>query len=135
MANKKSRTQSEMLQFFQGGKGLREDLVRRCIRDLQEKRKAHVQERGAIALEAANYLSEVQRSVKSAAGDPQTAKAVDGILGIHKKLAKHKLAPPNVLGGPGGVVAGSMSVTVTPPFDFEDISGCLIPQFYGCLTS
>lgn len=47
MASNKSRAQSEMLQFFRGGKAMREDFVRRCLRDFQEKKKARFQERSA----------------------------------------------------------------------------------------
>ena len=121
MASNKSRTQSELRQFFRGGKGMPEDLVRRCLRDLQEKRKARSNERSAIALQAAKHLGEIQKSARSAAGDPRTANARSGPLAIHKKLAKHKLAPPNPAPGPGGIVAGTFSVTTTPPFDFPEM--------------
>ena len=120
MASNKSRAQSETLQFFRGGKALREDLVRRCLRDFQETKKARFQERSAIALQAANDLSEAKKSAQSASSDPQTAKALQGLLGIHKKLAKHKLALPKVVPGPGGIVAGTISVTRTPPYDFQE---------------
>ncbi len=121
MPSKKSRTGSEALQYFRGGKGLREELVRRYISDFQSKKQAQVQQRSTTEQQMAKYLSEVKGFAKSAAGDPQTAKALDGLLGIHKKLAKQKLAAPKVVSGLGGILPGRISVKVTPPFDYDEV--------------
>jgi hypothetical protein len=121
MPSKKSRTESEVLQYFRGGKGLREDLVRRYISEFQKKKNAQVQKRGTTEQQMAKYLTQVKGLAQAAAGDPQTAKALDGLLGIHKKLAKQKIAAPSVVRGPGGILPGRISVKVTPPFDYDEV--------------
>jgi hypothetical protein len=42
---------------------------------------------------------------------------MEGLLGIHKKLAKRKLAAPKLAGEVGGILGG-FSVKVVPPFDY-----------------
>lgn len=120
MASKKSRAQSEMPQFLRVDEAMRKNLVRH-FQDFQEKERKQTQERNATLLQMAKHLSEVQGQARPASGDRRTAKALDHLLGIHKKLAKQKLAPPAVVPGPGGGVVGRITVTATPPYDFDQV--------------
>jgi hypothetical protein len=112
MSTKTKPAQSEMLQFFHVNEGVRKNLARRFL-EFQEKKRRQTQERNATLRQMSKYLSEVQGEARPASRDPKTAKALKGLLGVHEKLAKHKLAPPKAMLGIGGL---SYSVTVTPPY-------------------
>lgn len=115
MASNKSRVQSDISQFFRVDEAVQNDLARSVL-DFREKKKRQIQERNAILQQMSRYQSEVQGLAKPARG---ASKALDGLLGIHETLAKHKLAPPQVIPGPGGVSGLSYSVTVTPPYQYQ----------------
>jgi hypothetical protein len=55
-----------------------------------------------------------------AVNDPANKKALDRLLAWHKKVAAKKLAFPKVPVDVGGLIPGSISGTVVPPFDFAD---------------
>jgi hypothetical protein len=114
MASNKSRTQSEVPQFFVVDEAARANLARRFL-EFQQKKQKQIQERNATLQQMAKYLSEVQGEAKPASRDPKTAKALKGLLGIHEKLANQKLAPPRAALGTGGV---NYTVTVTPPYNY-----------------
>jgi hypothetical protein len=107
------------VEFFRGGKAIPENLVRRCIADVREKRTAQLERASATRRQMAKYLSQLQKSSGPDQSDPHTAKALDGLLGMHKKLAGQKLAVPKMPGGLGGILSGTISATVVPPFDYD----------------
>lgn len=111
--NKRTSLQGDTLQILRGGKAVPKDLVQRCIADLQQKRTKLLDKRNATERQMAKYLGQAQGSVK-----PDTG-AMDGLLGIHQKLAKQKLAAPRVHGGLGGILPGRITVNVAPPFDYD----------------
>jgi len=55
--------------------------------------------------------------------DPGQSYALQGLLAMHEKLAKQKLAAPKVPAGLGGLLPGQIVVTTVPPFDY----GVIIP--------
>ncbi len=63
------------------------------------------------------YLGEIQKAGNS---EPNT-KALESLPSMHKKVASRKIAPPVVSGGIGGILAGSISVKMVPPFDYDVI--------------
>ena len=73
-----------------------------------------------IRNQAAKLYSELKGASTVAVNDPANAKALDGLLSLHKKLAGKKLPFPKVRGGIGGFFPGTISGTVVPPFDFAD---------------
>lgn len=50
--------------------------------------------------------------------DAASETALDGLLALHKKLASTKVVAPRVAGELGGIFPGTVSVKVTPPFDY-----------------
>ena len=123
MPSKKKRTslQGNALQILRGGKAVPRDLVHRCIADLQQKRKAQLDQRNSTERKMAKYLGQAQGSGKSDTKDPRVTQSLDSLLGIHQKLAKQKLVAPQVPGGFGGILPGHITVTVVPPFDYDVI--------------
>ena len=59
-------------------------------------------------------------SAAVAVDEPANKKALDGLLGLHTKLAGRKLTFPKVPVEIGGFFPGSISGTIVPPFDFAD---------------
>lgn len=121
MPSKHKRTGSESgaLEFFRGGKAIPEALVRRHIADVREKRKALFERTTSTKRQMTKYLSQIQSLSGPDPSDPQTAKALDALLGLHKKLASQKLAFPKIPIGLGGILPGRISATVVPPFDYD----------------
>ncbi len=122
MSTKKNLAERETnpLRFFRGGKGIPESVVRRHIADLQKKKTAQIGKMNTIKQKMAECLSEIQKAAKSETqkGDAQ---ALDRLLSMHKKLASQKLTLPNFPRGVGGILAGSISVKVVPPYDYDVI--------------
>jgi hypothetical protein len=108
----------QRLKLFRDAKGIPDDLARKRIADIQERRKAQLEQLIATRQEMTKYWSEIKKSAPGAS-DPQTARALEGLLGMHKKLAAQKLAAPKLSGGIGGIRPGSISATVVPPFDYN----------------
>src|SRR4030095_9720292 len=115
MPNKKNRmsSQANALQILRGGKAVPKELVKRCVADLQQRRNKELDKRNSTERQMAKFLGQSQGQSKP------DAKASDGLLGIHRKLAKQKLVPPRVRGGLGGVLPGRITATIVPPFDYN----------------
>lgn len=122
MPSKNKRTESERtLQFLRGGKPAPEKLVRQGISEVQQKKQAQFEQNSRTEQQMAKYLKRIQGVAQPNVDDPHRSKALDGLLGIHKRLTKNKLAAPHVLGGLGGILQGRISVKVTPPYDYDVI--------------
>ncbi len=107
------------LEFLRGGKGIPENVVRQHLTNVREKRKAQLEQATGTKQQMAKHLSVIQKPSKIDLADPQTAKAVDGLLALHKKLAGQKIPPPKIPGDIGGIFPGTISAKVVPPFDFD----------------
>jgi len=70
--------------------------------------------------QGAKLFRQMKGASTVAVNDPANKKALDGLLRWHKKLAAKKLAFPKVSVEVGGLIPGSISGTVVPPFDFAD---------------
>jgi hypothetical protein len=116
---KPSSQQSNASQMLRGGKAVPKDLVSRCIADLQQKRSKEAGQRIATERRMSKFLGEAQGVTKPDPKDPRTSQSLDGLLGIHHKLAKQKVLAPKVPGGLGGIFPGQITVTVVPPFDYD----------------
>ncbi|HMH17467.1 MAG TPA: hypothetical protein VK572_04890 [Burkholderiales bacterium] len=118
MRNKSRRTDREgsTLEFLRGGKTVPEAFIRKRMAYVKRSLTARYEETNGIERQALKYFGQIQkpRPVK----DPKAARAMEGLLGIHKKLAKRKLAAPKLAGEVGGILGGSFSVKVVPPFDY-----------------
>jgi hypothetical protein len=123
MAVKKQRmtTETDPARILRGGKAVPNELVRRCIADLQLKRKAALEQRNATERKMAKLFGQARGSVEIDTRDPAKAASLQGLLAMHEKLAKQKLAAPKVPGGLGGLLPGQIIVTTVPPFDYSVI--------------
>ncbi|HYM36053.1 MAG TPA: hypothetical protein VET48_11690 [Steroidobacteraceae bacterium] len=117
---KRNPTQDGMLQILRGAKAVPNALVRRCLVDLQQKKKTVLERRRTTEQKMAKYFEHAGGVVKPG-NDPKQAQSLDALLDIHKKLAKQKILPPSAAGGLGGVLAGEITATVVPPFDFDQV--------------
>jgi hypothetical protein len=116
---KRSSQQSNTTEILRGGKAVPKDLVSRCIADLQQRRSKEAGQRIATERRMSKYLGGIQGATKPNPNDPRVAQSLDGLLGMHQKLAKQKLLAPKVPGGLGGIFPGRITVTVVPPFDYS----------------
>ncbi len=103
------------LEFLRGGKTVPEGLVRRRMADVKRRVKARFEEKNALQRQAAQYWSRIQKPIGE---DAEAARAVDGLRGIDERLAKRKLIVPAAPREVAGILAGSYSVRVTPPYDY-----------------
>lgn len=105
--------------LFHDAKGIPEEVARKCVSDIQERRKTQLDRLIATRQEMTKYWSHIRKSSTSGAPDQETETALEGLLGTHRRLAAQKLAAPKVTGGIGWPRPGSISATVLPPFDFD----------------
>ncbi len=107
----------QRLKLFRDAKGIPDDLARERISEIQERRKAQLEQLLATRQEMKKHWSQIEKSAPGAS-DPQTAKALEDLLRMHKKLAAQKLMAPKVSGVVGGIRPGRISATLVPPFDY-----------------
>jgi hypothetical protein len=128
MAKKQSRTAKKSgratagfdpLQLFGGGDAISEALVRKELGRLRQVEAKALEEAVKVRQSNARLLGEIQGLHLPHGHDPKNAKAIAALLASHEKLAAKKLVPPVVKGGIGGTLAGEISATLVPPFDFD----------------
>lgn len=107
----------QRLGLFHGAKGIPDEVARKCVADIQQRRKAQLDRLIATRQEMTKYRSHFRKS--SGVPDSETERSLEGLLETHRKLAAQKLAAPQVHGGIGWPRPGSISATVVPPFDFN----------------
>jgi hypothetical protein len=106
------------LELMRGGKSASDSLVRSRIAAVKRSLALRNREDQAIKKPAAQYWRQIQKPTSPLPNDPQTVKALDGLMGIHKKLAKKKLAAPKVPAELGGILPGHFGAKIAPPFDY-----------------
>jgi len=104
-------------EFLRHGDKVPQGLLRRRMTEARRALTARFAERRAIQRQAEKYWAEIQRPARAAAEDSRKVRAMDGLLGLHKKLAKRKLAAPR-RGSQLGGIFGGFSATFAPPFDY-----------------
>lgn len=110
---------SDALQFFRGGKGIAESVVRKELARVRELGKNELEDAGRTRQSMAKHLAELEGWTPPDYSDPKTAKSVAAVRALHEKLAKQKLAAPGFKGGLGGILAGEISARIVAPFDFD----------------
>ena len=110
------QSQRKVFELLRGGR-IPEAFLRRRIAQVKETMAARFQEKEAVDKQYARYWSQIYKTPKSDPS-PRVMHAIDGLLGMHKKLARKKLVAPSVLGDIGGVLPGRFGATITPPFDY-----------------
>jgi hypothetical protein len=73
-----------------------------------------------IRAQGTKLFRQLKGEATAKVNDPANKKALDRILGLHRKLAAKKLHFPKVPSGIGGFFPGRISGTLVPPFDFAD---------------
>ncbi len=106
------------LEFLRGGKTVPAGFLRRRMAAVKRSMAERFKVKNAIEQETAKYWSQIQEPARPIGTDPQVVRAMDGLLGIHKKLAKQKLAAPKVAAALGGFFPGRFAAKVTPPYDY-----------------
>jgi hypothetical protein len=108
-------------EFLRGGKAVPANVVRQHMTNVREKRKAQLERATGTQQQMAKHLNVIEKPPKPDISNPQTVKALDGLLALHKKLAGQMIPPPKIPGGLGGIFPGTISVKVVPPFDYDII--------------
>lgn len=116
--SKSAKGGAEILKFLGAGKPIPESFLRRRIADAKRTIAANFKEKNAIDKQYAKHWNQIYKPSKPDVKDPQVAQGLDGILSIHKKLAKQKLLAPTIPGELGGILSGNFGATITPPFDY-----------------
>lgn len=105
--------------LFGGGDAISEALVREEFGRLRQVQAKALEDTVKVRQRQARLLDEIQGSHLRHGDDPKKAKAIAGLLASHEKLAAQQLVPPVVKGGIGVTLAGEISATLVPPFDFD----------------
>ena len=115
--NKQARASGNPLEFLGVRRSVPQALLQQRIAAVKRGIMGGSQENYAIKSQYAKYWSQFQEK-SNAGNERQIAQATNGILEIHKKLAKRKLAAPTVASELSGIVTGRIGARVTPPFDY-----------------
>jgi hypothetical protein len=116
MANKRSKTSDDaaVLKFLRtGGSKMPADLKSQRVADVKRSLTERFEHGRGIERQGAKLWSQLQKT-----DGPHNQKALDGLLGIHKKLAGTKIVAPKLGAEAGGFLPGRITAKVTPPFDY-----------------
>jgi hypothetical protein len=108
------------LELLHGGETVPARLLRQRMVEIKQSLEAQFKEKGALQRDAAKYRSKLQPVPAFTGGDPQVARAVDGLRGISGRLARRKLIAPRVAREAPAILTGLLGVRVTPPYDYAD---------------
>jgi hypothetical protein len=109
---------SSILESSRRRKTVPEGLLRRRMAVVKRDLTARLQQESARERQAEKYWSQIQKPGRPVDDDPRVARSIDGLLAMHRTRAKRKLAAPRLPGGLGGILGGSFSAKVTPPYDY-----------------
>ncbi len=123
MPSKKKRVslKGNLLQTLRGGKAPPRSVVQHCLADMQRRNNAELDRGAANELQMAKHFDQVHQPAKIDTKDPGVSRSLDGLLGLHQKFAKQKLAAPKVIQDVGGLFPGRIAVNAIPPFDFDHV--------------
>jgi len=119
MARQKGKSrEAGVLKFLRtGGERMPADLKGRRLAAAQETLRQRVTREG-VGQRGAKLWGALQEPAAPVGDDPADARALDGLLALHKKLAGTKVAAPRVAAEVGGIFPFTVSVKETPPFDY-----------------
>ena len=100
-------------------KPLPKDALRTQFAQIRDQKNSQSAQKHSTLQKMASSLGRAQGLSKPDFTDPKSAKAAEQLLALHKKLASKKLQIPKVALPPGGILAGTISARVTPPYDFD----------------
>jgi len=123
MAKRSRAAKQEMkvMEFLRtGGKNIRAGFASKAAAATKLMLQKRLDAGNARRKQGAKLYGKLKGASTVAVKDPVNKKALDELLRWHKKLAGRKLVFPKVPGEAGGLIPGSISGTVVPPFDFAD---------------
>jgi hypothetical protein len=120
MARKSANSkQAGVLKFLRtAGTKMPADLKRQRIAAAKAIIKQRFDQSRGIGRQGARLWGQLQERSNPPGADPANKRALDALLAMHKKLAAKKVAAPHVRPDLGGIFPGTISVKVTPPFDY-----------------
>lgn len=104
-------------EVLRGGRGLPRGLVDARIAEVKRRLEASPTGAKGLGTQMSRAWSRAQ-GPQPLPSDPKAKKALDELLALHRKLGKRPLAAPKIPIFPGGLLAGQISVKVTPPYDY-----------------
>lgn len=128
MAKKKKRKKSSrdvaresVNRMLRGGAPLPAKLVERSVAEIAQHQSAQFEKHAATAQRMNRYLGAAQDLAPPDNSDPRVEKAQAALLKNHQRLARQRLAVPNIAGDFSGFLPGQIRATIVPPFDYDNI--------------
>jgi hypothetical protein len=123
MPSRKKRTppKVDVLQALRGGKAPSRNLVQQVLANVHEQRCKEFDRGSTSERQMAKYFDQVQQLPGVNTKDPGVARSLSGLLSLHQKFAKQKLAAPKAALDLGGFLPGHIAVNAIPPFDFDHV--------------
>jgi hypothetical protein len=112
-----TRIQDNAFEFLRRGEKVPKAFLERRIAAVERQWTERASETEGINKKYATYWSQIQRATK-AGKDPRDTLAIEGLLEIHKQLAKRKIAAPTPRIELGGIITARFGAVVTTPFDY-----------------
>lgn len=126
MANKKRKKKSKREQekervdrILRGGNPVPRKLVERSVAEIAQQRAAQFEKQSTAAQRMNRYFAAAQDLAPPDHCDPRVEKAQATLLKNHERLARKRLAAPNIAGDFSGMLPGQIRATIVPPFDYD----------------
>lgn len=104
--------------ILRGGNTIPRGLVDLRVAEARRMLQAGRADGRGVAGQMARYFGLAQGEAPRISAAPGAERGVEGLLALHEKLARRKLAAPRVPAEVGGLMPGRITVKVTPPFDY-----------------
>lgn len=107
--------------MLRGGNPLPRKLVEKCVAEIAEQQSARFEKRMMAVRSMNRYFDAAQNLAQPEDGDARAEKAQAALLNSHQRLARQRLAIPNIAGDFSGFLPGQIQATIEPPFDYDQI--------------
>jgi len=111
-------TKDVALDFLRDRNKVPDEFIRRRIAAARREIAARYEQKSEIKRQAVKLFTQIQEPIRPSNDDPKAARAITGLLDLHKKLAKQKILAPSVASELGGIISGGFTAKFTPPFDY-----------------
>ena len=122
--NKKSKREEgreRVDRMLRGGDPVPLKLVERSVAEIAQQRSAQFEKQSVAAQRMNRYFGAAQDLALPDNCDPRVEKAQAALLKTHERLARQRLAAPNIAGDFSGMLPGQIRATIVPPFDYDII--------------
>jgi hypothetical protein len=107
-----------VLEFVYGGKAVSKSLLNRSVSRIGGQLNAQFKERSKLREEAAKYRKKIETPRKAIGASKETAQTAAALRAITDQVAKRKVIPPVLSRDVSGILAGTYSVTISPPYPY-----------------